>query len=534
MEEEAFVLTDKNLYLTGEEIYFSTGLYSSTETSKPLSTIIYVEFITPSGKPVIAIKIPAKSGYSNGIIDIPENISSGYYYLRAYSKSMRNSDPHRYAYSSIKIVNPVKKEVLEENGGHEENLLSPIKEKAETDNLFEITLERDKYRVREQVQIRITSSGIPDSLLYSSISVIPEHSIYIFNREIPEKENTQAISNIYNTEIKGLSISGIVENEPGHDLSVKSVNLTLLGENKNVFYPIPVDQKGRFVFTLPELYSRHDMFVSIDTNSGNTRLLIDNDFCSKNIDLPSPVFSLSDKEEKMALQAAVNLQIKEHFNTAEKDSKLIKQAELFSDTIPFYGKPGQSVYIENYIDLPYLSDYFLELNVPVRIKHEKNEISLSIISEDPTINLYPPLVMVDYVPVYDRESFLKINPKKVLRFDLMNSPYQRGEFIYGGILNVISKNNDFTGIKLPETGIFLDYQFLTPSMRKASWEQAPGKDQPDTRNTLYWNPEAGLRKNGESAFSFYTADTKGTYLVKVSAITKKGEIIECFKRFEVE
>jgi TonB-dependent SusC/RagA subfamily outer membrane receptor len=56
----------------------------------------------------------------------------------------------------------------------------------------------------------------------------------------------------------------------------------------------------------------------------------------------------------------------------------------------------------------------------------------------------------------------------------------------------------------------------------------------DLRTTIYWNPELVTDKSGSASFTFFNADTKGTYRVIVEGIDDNGHIGRQVYRYKVE
>jgi len=61
-----------------------------------------------------------------------------------------------------------------------------------------------------------------------------------------------------------------------------------------------------------------------------------------------------------------------------------------------------------------------------------------------------------------------------------------------------------------------------------------GYQQPDLRTTIYWKPDIVTDKNGNASFSFYNADTRGTYRVTVEGIDTEGNISRQVYTYKVE
>ncbi len=110
LQEKIFVHTDKELYLSGEIIWFK--LYNTHRVSnKPLSmsAIAYVEIVDKNQKPVLQAKIAMDKGSGSGSLYLPGALSSGNYQFRAYTSWMKNFSSEFFFEKSIRIVNSLVK-----------------------------------------------------------------------------------------------------------------------------------------------------------------------------------------------------------------------------------------------------------------------------------------------------------------------------------------------------------------------------------------------------------------------------------------
>jgi hypothetical protein len=112
--ENITLLTDRKLYCVNERIFFTAG-YSCTEEMGDLqwSNVLYVELIRWNGARIAQMKLKLTRPSTSGSMEIPGNILSGNYYLRSYTKWMRNYSELDYAYLPVKIVNPLRTETDE-------------------------------------------------------------------------------------------------------------------------------------------------------------------------------------------------------------------------------------------------------------------------------------------------------------------------------------------------------------------------------------------------------------------------------------
>jgi hypothetical protein len=149
------------------------------------------------------------------------------------------------------------------------------------------------------------------------------------------------------------------------------------------------------------------------------------------------------------------------------------------------------------------------------------------------MSIYEPLMLVDWVAVNDIDKILAMSPLDIQRVELVNSPYVKGSVTYGGIVSFVSRKNDFAGIDLPTSGTFVNYMFLDAAADTLPDIQ-PRDHKPDSRNTVYWNPDVRINNDGTSAISFQAPDTPGNYLILLRAMNASGTVVSAIKKIVIE
>lgn len=97
--------TDRDLYLTGETLWFSAiDLLANDKELE--SKVLYIELYDRYGKAHIKQKHDLKAGNCKGSIRVPEELTSDYYFLRIYTALLRNYPEHYFPEKRIIIVNP--------------------------------------------------------------------------------------------------------------------------------------------------------------------------------------------------------------------------------------------------------------------------------------------------------------------------------------------------------------------------------------------------------------------------------------------
>lgn len=532
--EKVLLITDRSLYIAREQIQFNAMLMQGKDPAQPVeSDILYCEIITPDGNKVVGSKYAISNNQAAGCIAIPENIITGTYYLRAYTKAMRNYGPETYGYNQVRIVNPFRDEVLSKTDISEKGLPNVIQgESADIKDIVSVYADKSLYAPHDSVSLWLSASPRTEddetmSLKTVSLSVIPGNQISEPVRlQIPQ--STIAGKGDYFAETRGLSVTGkLTEIPSGKPVIDKKVNLSIIGEGRD-FMSVRTDSIGRFFFAMPMYTGSRDLFVCAEKiDSLKVKIWVDNDFCSLPFRLPSPLFKLSDSEVQYVRNMVQNVQITNAFYT----DTVQKPRETKTEKYAFYGKPSTIIYIDKYIQLPTLEEYFNELPSEVRVRKRKGQPRFDILGTR-GVSLYDPLVMVDYVAVDEPAKVLAASPQNISRIEVVNDDYIKGGQTYGGVISIISKKGDFAGIDLPSAGIFISFSFLASDNCNETMMQATS-NMPDTRNTLLWKPGIKIKAGSTRRFTFSAPDTPGNYTIVLEGINSKGEFVQTTSSFVV-
>jgi len=105
--ENIILNTDRDIYLSGERIWFNAYCLNNKKTiENSLSNILYVELYNASKNAILKQKCKIVNGISSGTIEIPKGFLSDNYYIRAYTQFLRNYPPETYFTTLITVINP--------------------------------------------------------------------------------------------------------------------------------------------------------------------------------------------------------------------------------------------------------------------------------------------------------------------------------------------------------------------------------------------------------------------------------------------
>jgi hypothetical protein len=542
--EKIHIFTDRNMYAAGEKILFRAYNLSNPELKESCwSKILYVEIVDADNSSLANGKFPLEQWGSCGYITVPLTLRTGNYYLRAYTKWMRNYSPYGYSYSIITIINPHIEETYDIiNPAVTEDTASILNNSGinVTKNILKCYTGQKKYEKRTKVVLNIE---IPDKTWISPegycVSVIKSGAINsnIYGLDLSSSGEYEIPSEIkFYPEMKGISLSGRIIKK---DLNIPSINsevhLSALGDHPDYFGYI-TNEQGEFLFVLPEWYGTRNFFIgTITKDEDPVEILIDNDFSTEIINLPGIPFMLSGEEKNIAREIMFNMQLEKAYG----QSRYLTDDSTLSYTKYhyFYGDPTITINTSDYIKLPTLEEFFREL-IPSASIIKRRDLSYFVMEgNNSDISFYKPLILLDFVPVFNVNNLLKIPPEYIRQIEVINSTYIRGNMCFGGIISIFSQKGDIAGIDLPENSYFFDFKTyeLQDELSFPDYSGLKSNERiPDFRNTMYWNPALPGSPGETITCEFFTSDNTGEYIILVRGITEQGSILEGHCSFIVE
>ncbi|TFH23418.1 MAG: hypothetical protein E4H10_12190 [Bacteroidia bacterium] len=546
IREEVTVFTDRSLYIAEEPVCFSASLQDTGPViRRPWSRVLYVELVSAEGISMAREKYQVHDGKTSGEIHIPSNLISGNYFLRTYTRWMRNWGPESYCYVPLRIINPHRPEM--QKGIAPAEVSANLRVSSALSSSLEFEPHPAFFAGGERIVMQLSlparrfQEGIRGCLTVVPRSAQPAAHHWeaeLVNRaaeELPTGAYTGDSAGAFQLNFLpdkyGPSLSGSVVYPSGRDEgpSETRIHFTLMGDNPGYMVCRP-EVSGRFAVALPFLSGKLELFVQPESMDGTAvEVRIDQDFDQRQLILPVASFDLADQEREAATIMARNVQLAGIY----QDATSLVGKDSAAKEFPFYGSPTLSVDMDHYVLLPTLEEVFLNLVSSVTPVTRRKRNSLQIESENPTLSLFEPLVMVDQVPVFDMNKFMSVSPAKIKGIDVIEDVYVKGDLRFGGLINLISWDGDMAGIDLPGNSFFIDYQAMHPPAKKDMDQVSENDRMPDTRNTLLWLPDVVLEKSSPISISFNAPMYPGEYVVLFRGQGPGGELFVAETSFEL-
>jgi hypothetical protein len=539
IQEELYLFTDRSLYAVDENIHFvADHRVSGPVGSSRWSSILYVELMTPGGQSLVRGKYLITGGKAEGSLHIPAEAVSGSYYIRCYTRWMRNRGPGSFSYIPLKIVNPHSSEVA--NNGRAHDSAVPAQRIAYKTGMLECSAGSGSFTRGQEAVLQVRNTAdFPADQLSCCISVVPAGAIDLKTGQLKvvEKDMEESFQVDLLPDLgQDVSISGTVIGPDQEAVPYTKLHFSLLGENPDYFAAIS-DEHGKFVISTPTGTGQYKEFFVTPELEDETVLevRIDQEYDPRLPGIASEQFRLSDQESELARKIALNMQLSKAFGTiAATAAPTVRQAYSEGERVPFYGTEVKRLLIDDYVRLPNLEEIFINLIPEVQFYRKQGKKMIRILSDNSSIEVYKPLIMIDHISVFDHEALLDLSPDKIERIDLIDDIYLKGSVPFGGVLAIHSRKGDMAGIDLPRGSYFFDYQAFHPELPPVESRPVLQERIPDTRNTLLWSGNLVLQQNKALEVPFKAPDSKGRYVVLVRTVSAEGEVYAASAEFQVE
>jgi hypothetical protein len=143
---------------------------------------------------------------------------------------------------------------------------------------------------------------------------------------------------------------------------------------------------------------------------------------------------------------------------------------------------------------------------------------------------YETLILLDGIPITDHKALLDLPPGRIRSIEVENKMYILGNYIFTSIVNFISRNGDFAGLKLPKESVLGTADF--PMASSGSADQVPASPATPVLNpTLLWK---SIPSDSSGKINFQINDSYGDYQILIYGFDRNGIWFNGKQRFEVK
>lgn len=531
LEEKVYVQLDKPYYYPGEMMWFKAYLnYRYPALRDSMSRTLYVELINGARKIVKSAMLRIDDGMANGNWIITDSLSSGNYYLRAYTNLNKNFDNQFIFVKPIPILG--KTYAVVESEKYDESI-----------NSNRLTIQPDKklYKTRDSISIELIVKDKGGAPLKSKLSI----SVTDARQVLPVRESMtiiagfpfqQAPSSAILKDVKypveyGISYLGQYFNRKGKP---EKTTLNILQGNYEHLSVIETEDNGVFSENGLIFYdsSEFRFQVSADKkNSGGRVEIMSKEFPPLDFNFPNYQLKTFDTGRNQRLISEYEVPR----GARLLSEVLIKGKKEQEEKQRPYGKPD---YVVTAKELDISSNNLLLIlqgKVPgliiTTLTDNTGVHSVVRIARASGLTIQAqtePLVMVDNVPLSGRAGDIlqSIDAYTIESIEVVTrvSPAY-GSAGVNGVIALYTKQGGAAyqpPIKSLQVSKLRGYT-RTDAFRFPNYGKDKELNQIDYRSILYWNPFVLTDKTGKTKLSFYAADLEAQYRIVVEGIDENYE-----------
>ena len=531
--ERTYLSTDRDCYVAGDRIWCSAFCVdAATGSLSGFSSIAYLELRSSDGL-VQTAKIALQGGRGAGFVEIPSNAPTGNYRLFAYTAQNVNEDGYDYLAGS-KLVSVFNTFTAERVTDGVEIVDEMPAAPAEPASDLRIVAGAPEGGV---VPLRITGFGRDATL---SVSVyhddgfsLPEAS------DIRSLETRADVSSLHFTdrripEYDGEIVYGHVAGAAPEDipnLAGKFAFISVPGDRSDT-YSCQVAEDGTVTFFTNNFYGEKDLVCQIEglESTSGAHLEIESPF----VDVPVsdvPKLRMASSMADRLRERSVAMQIEKMF-----DADTLFEYLPVRDNLLFGGE-GITYVLDDYTRLPLMEECIIEFISELRARRDaQGRRDLQVRLQDSWRTTYfsrgASLMMVDGVPVFDHETIYHYDPLLVETVNIYPYTYFIGARGYNGVANFVTYKQNLPSVTFPDNVRILDFQGAAYPVAYTC--KGVGKDYPDYRQTVLWEPIVSVEAGKEVSLDCVLPAYKGRFRVVVEGLSSAGEPVRATASFDVK
>ena len=293
------------------------------------------------------------------------------------------------------------------------------------------------------------------------------------------------------------------------------------------------DSGGNFYFLLDQSFDNRDLILQLinyDTGSKSIIWEIDNKFGSEAILNYKPLLLSPEANEYLEYCRKITL-VNNIYRAKERNDSMPADTYNVPERRNFCGKPDYIVYPADFVEL--LDFREISENILPAVKfRKKGDIYYVQIYDFKNQIIMPPeaTVLLNNVPCESLDYISPLSTNDISRIDVYQSQILYGELSFYGLLSVYTYDGKIPESYLDNHAYIIKNKVQRPYVSAYSIAE-PGKgdnikNQPDFRQTLYWNPGIIMSGQNKAIIEFNTSELKAGYNIIVQGITSHGIPLE--------
>ncbi len=519
-QERVYVSTDKDIYVAGEDIWYSVYCLDGEKFSG-LSDVAYLQFVSNDGVAGTS-KVALIDGRGCGRFRIPASFATGNYSIVSYTKCYGGDAKGEFNGKIISVFNTlssakVKDGVIDGKGAGAafRNIAAPSE--AASMVKVEVCAEKDGA-----VPVKIINSGSAGMRL--SVSVYHADKLEELSGSYNKTsllERTGDFWKVDEVDYAGEVVTVRVNGKDGSSAAGKYLYMSGVGNTKDV-YVNRIGEDGLAVFHTGNIFGKRDLVFEVladsksvaqGTAARDTSMAYDVEIVEKEyrrLVAEIPPLEITPAMERGLRERGRRMQISRRFDADTLWDMGAKKDNSFAGNTP------PLVYnLDEYTRFQNLEEVLREYVDYVRVRRIGGSAEIKVLWETQGRCL----ALLDGIPVSDHSVILGLAQQLVKQIVVYPKRYMLNNFIYDGVVNFITYKGDMGGIRLPKNVSVVEFDGVSWPVALLGTRVASEKDYPNFLSTIYWNPTVEIPAGGTFELRCILPQYKGKFRVVVEGLS---------------
>lgn len=523
-DERIHVHTDRNLYISGETMFFSLYLYTQDSTQPSLSSVAYMLCRDAQENSVATLTMQVDNGVFYGSLYLNDTLPTGNYLLTVFTNSTKNSGRSACFDKWFTVVNRFDKL----NG----LLYLPVSEtNTPLSPQISVSTGSSHYSPNDSIYVTISpSEAFAGKRLSLSLAI---------NLHQPLLETDSAKSLVQNGSSELLIQKRFIPETSGKVLSGKVVNkttgsgipdccvlLSAIDSLVNLKYCF-TDKEGNFSFLMTDYYKQKTLTLRILQKilDPSWQLTVDDPF--KHVTMSVPRLQMASEEQMQFVRLCRDLaHIHKIYGTGDAIERIpLKTAKSVCPLL--YSKADYSIKPSQYQAFPDFIEIARNLLPSIRIRSQQGKLIIeNTTSIAKGLKQTQPDIFLNGIYTQNPEQIIGLGSEQIDHIEVTDRQLVCGKLLFNSTLAIFTKEPVETSTYAPNVLIInTANEFIEPSVKKSALVAKHGL-LPNFKNLLAWQAGVSLPKGDVFRFGFVASQLSGVYEIKVEGIADGERLVQ--------
>ncbi|WP_146131365.1 hypothetical protein [Mongoliibacter ruber] len=476
--------------------------------------IAYTEIVNSKGTAVEQVIFELNQGKGQAILNVSNDLPSGYYLVRAYTKGSRLSHQNFGVFHQwVGIINPQLPPRFQEKIKSQEYT-------RDKEPQIEIISTKNEFLPNENIEIKLKFNqreifGITSSLEFPAISKPPSQN------KAPITYPNEASESEWIPEIYG----PIVKFKGGKEENKNPVLISSSGKT-NKFFAGNFDEKGEMILDLGKIGMMDFLTVQSSNKESLDQIFLETSFWSA-----KPII---DQWPEMTLTGDIRSFVQKIHESRQLMEYFLPLPE--SDYSAVILKPSKSYILEEYNTFDDLWTVFREYVEEALVRNQGGKSVLRIINHS-TGKAFQngPLILLDGLPILDTDALLKHSPENIREIKVTNYEYLNNGNSFDGVVQLFSQKGDLGEFPVPKDLLLVPFSGVQPFVEYKDWLLVKTEENrtPNLKRLLYWDIHPIQKAGEEYTIEFQASGIEGDYVLEIFPANSSDQSSKTLWRYSI-